>query len=268
MIALLFIFFSFVAQADVYQWVDDAGQSHFSDKPHQGAKIFKLETSHSYYQVKKVYDGDTILLENGKKVRFLGVNTPEVKGRNKEAQAGGEEAKQWLKARLKNSKVRLEIDVEKKDKYGRLLAHVFTEDKLHINLELVKLGLASVNIYPPNLKYVDELVMAGKKAESDNIGIWKYQEFKPKQAKNIVAGAFKGWQRVVGKINNIHHTRKNSYLVFTDSFSLRIRKKSHKYFPDLEGYVGKRVSVNGWINKRKQKYNMFIRHPSAIKLLE
>ncbi len=265
---LFLLCFSFVAQAEVFQWVDGQGKYHFSDKPHQGAEKFQLEASYSYYRVKKVYDGDTILLSNGIKVRFLGINTPEVKGRNKQAQAGGDVAKKWLQAKLKNTKVRLEKDVEKKDKYGRTLAHIFTEDKQHINLQLVELGLASVNIYPPNLKYVEVLIEAEQKAERSQLGIWQYKEYKTKQAKDIVQGDFKGWQRVVGKIKSIHHTRKNSYLVFSDSFSLQIKNKALELFPKLESYIGKKVEVRGWISKRKQHYSMFIRHPSAIKFIE
>ncbi len=267
MFLILFLLcFSFLAQAEVFQWIDDQGKYHFSDKARQGSKVFQLEKSHSYYQVKKIYDGDTILLKNGKKIRFLGVNTPEVEGRNKSAQAGGEEAKQWLVAKLKNKKVRLEMDVEKKDKYGRVLAHVFTEDKQHLNLELIKLGLGNLNIYPPSLKYLDAMLNAAKKAESSQLGIWARKEYKLKKIRDITKANYKGWQRVVGIIKNIRHTRKNSYLNFSDGFSVRIAKNSFKYFPALEKYVGQRVEVNGWINKRKDKFSMFVRHSSAIKL--
>jgi len=260
------LFFSISAHAEIFQWVDAKGNRHFSDKPHQGAEIFQLEKSDTYYQVKKVYDGDTILLTNGKKIRFLGINTPEVEGRNKSEQAGGEEAKYWLKRRLRNRKVRLEVDVEKKDKYGRLLAHIFTEDKQHINLELVQQGLASVSIYPPNLKYTQQLLKAEQQAEQNQLGIWAYQQYAPKQVEEIKQGRFKSWQRVVGKVSNIHHTRKNSYLKLSNNFSIKINKKALTFFPELEKYEGKEIEVRGWINKYKGNYNLLVRHPSAIKI--
>ncbi len=266
LLMLFLLFFLSSAQAEIFQWFDAKGNKHFSDKPHQGATALKVNAGYTYYQVKKIYDGDTILLANGKKVRFLGINTPEVEGRHKSAQAGGEQAKQWLFKKLNNSKVRLEKDVEKKDKYGRLLAHVFTEDKEHINLELVKRGLASVNIYPPNLKYSQVLLKAEHQAEQNRQGIWGYDEYAPKQAKDINQGGFKGWQRVRGMIKKIRHTRKNSYLDFSDSFALKINRKAFRYFPDLESYVGKSVEVRGWIGRRKNSYSMFVRHPSAIKI--
>jgi len=260
----LLFFISFCLHAEIFQWTDNKGNKHFSDKPHQGAKSLHVQAGYSYYHVKKVYDGDTVLLDNGKKVRFLGINTPEVEGRNKSAQAGGQEAKRWLQKALKNKKIRLEKDVEKQDKYKRLLAHLFTEDKQHINLELVKRGLASINIYPPNLKYTDDLLRAEKQAESSGFGIWSYQQYRPKPVSQIKQGSFKGWQRVIGQIKTIRHTRKYSYLNLSDTFSLKIAKQAKKLFPNLDDYLGKSVEVRGWINRHKDKYTMIIRHPSAI----
>ena len=264
----LLLIFSFSVQAEIFQWLDDNGQKHFSDKPHQGAQTLQLNAGYSYYSVKKVFDGDTILLSNGNKVRFLGINTPEVEGRNKQAQAGGDEAKQWLVNQLKGTKVRLEKDVEKQDKYGRLLAHVFTEAKEHLNLQLVEKGLATVNVYPPNLKYTDELIKAAQQAELSQLGIWRYKEYAPKSVEQIKGSSFKGWQRVVGRVKNVRHTRKYSYLNLSDSFGLKIDRKTAALFPKLESYIGKQVEARGWINKRKKQYSMFIRHPSAIKRYE
>jgi endonuclease YncB( thermonuclease family) len=87
--------------------------------------------------VEKVFDGDTILLSNGRKVRFLGINTPEVAGRNKSAEAGGEQAKDWLKNKLEHRKVLLQGDVEKQDNYQRTLAYVFTDNKEHMGVSRI-----------------------------------------------------------------------------------------------------------------------------------
>lgn len=264
---ILLFLIVFPVYADIFQWVDKAGNKHFSDRPQQGAEIFKIEKTYTYYQVKKVFDGDTILLSNGKKVRFLGINTPEVESRNKPTQAGGAEAKRWLTKQLLNKKVRLEKDVEKKDKYDRLLAYIFTEDNRHLNLELLERGLATVSIYPPNIKYTGVFVAAAKLAEDKGLGIWGYAEYELKQAVDIKQGRFKGWQRVVGKVQNIRRTRKNVFLKLTDGFSVQISKKMLKSFPDLGAYLGKQVEVRGWIRRKKARYSMFVRHPSALLLM-
>ena len=265
---LLLFIVSFSTQAEIYQWFDAKGNKHFSDRPHQDAQTLQINPGYTFYYVKKVYDGDTVLLANGNKIRLLGINTPEVEGRYKTAQAGGEEAKRWLQKKLQNKKVRLLKDVEKKDKYGRLLAHIFTEDKQHINLELVKAGLASVNIHPPNLKFTDQLLKAEQQAELARLGIWNYKEYAPKQSNQIKQARFKGWQRVVGQINNIRHGRKYSYLNFSDTFALKIERKFMGLFPELESYVGKKLEARGWINKHKNRYSMFIRHPAQLKAIK
>ncbi|KAF3978177.1 MAG: thermonuclease family protein [Methylococcales symbiont of Iophon sp. n. MRB-2018] len=267
LLLLLFSTLSFSAQSEIFLWIDGDGKKHFSDKPHHNAEVLQVNVGYTYHQVKKVYDADTVLLTNGNKVRFLGINTPETERGNKLAQAGGKEAKQWLVKILKNKKIRLEADVEKKDKYGRLLSYLFTEDKQHINLELVKRGLATVNIHPPNLKYTEQLLSAQQSAEKAGKGIWKHKEYTPKAADNIQNGRFKGWQRVIGNIKKIHNTDKYSYLNLTDKFSLKISRKSQALFPKMESYMGKKVEVRGWINSYKNRYSMFIRHPSAIILL-
>lgn len=264
---ILFLFFllSFSAQADVFLWVDEKGNRHYSDKLRQGAKEVAIRKEYTFYHVKKIYDGDTIQLRNGKKIRFLGINTPEVEGRYKTSQRGGKEAKQWLSTSLKNSRVRLEGDVEKKDKYGRWLAYVFTEKGVHINLQLIKKGLASVTIHPPNLKYTKDLLAAQELAEKKQLGIWAYAEYQPKKVTELGQVNLKGWQRIIGRVKSVRQARKYSYLEYSKVFSLRIARRSLGLFPNLDSYIGKQVEARGWVNKYKGKYTMFVRHPSALK---
>jgi len=262
---LLLLVNPFTSQAEIFKWYDSEGNTHFSDQPHQGAKTLKIDPGYSFVKVKKVYDGDTILLTNGNKIRLLGINTPEVESRYKSAsEAGGEAAKQWLKKLLLKKKVRIERDVEKHDKYSRVLAHVFTEDKQHINLELVKKGFASVNIHPPNIKYTDELVDAQNQAEQAQLGIWNLEEYVPKQFDEINRSNYKGWHRVKGLVNSISQTRKYVSLIFSEKFSIKIHKQALDLFSNLDDYLDTPLEVRGWIKKRKKHYIMFIRHPSQL----
>ncbi len=255
-------------QAEIFYWFDNNGQKHYSDRARQGAESLRVQAGYNYVRVKKVHDGDTILLFNGKKVRLLGINTPEVESRHKTLQAGGEEARQWLSKKVLNQKVRLESDIEKTDKYGRFLAHVFTEKQEHINVELVKLGYASVNIHPPNLNYTDKLLQAQQLAETQSLGLWGYSDYQPIKVSQITKSRYKGWQRVVGQIKKIRETRKYSYLAFNDKFALKVERKAQSLFPDLNSYIDQKVEVRGWISKSKKRYSMFIRHPGAIKRLD
>ena len=88
------------------------------------------------FVVSRVIDGDTIELIDGIKIRYIGINTPEVN------QPGGKEATEANRALVEGEKVRLEYDVQQQDKYGRTLAYVSLEDGTFVNAELVKQGYA------------------------------------------------------------------------------------------------------------------------------
>lgn len=117
------------------------------------------------FLVKKVIDGDTIELENGIKVRYIGINAPE------EGQSFYEEAKILNSLLVENKNVSLEYDVQKYDQNGRLLAYVFLDD-LFINLQIVKEGMAFVYIVTPNSKYSAEFMKAQKEAQEKGLGLW------------------------------------------------------------------------------------------------
>lgn len=265
--------------AEIYEWRDANGSKHFSDRPVADAKIVDdpkivdIKPGYGFYKVKTVYDGDTVVLEDGRKIRFLGINTPEVQHRDKLADAGGDEAKRWLADKLKNTKVRLEVGAEKTDKYGRTLAHLFTEKKEHINLQMVAAGLAAVSIYSNELLYVNELVKVQNQAEQAKLGIWGRPEYAAIPVGSLTEAGHPGWTRLVGKVVNIRKTRKSVYLEFSpvlsaaegDAFEARIENKWLDLFPDVNGYLGKTIEVRGWLTKSKGHWSMLIRHPSAIK---
>jgi endonuclease YncB( thermonuclease family) len=258
----------FSVASEIYQWRDRHGKTYFSDVKNARAKLVKIKPGYGYYFVKRVFDGDTVMLENGTKIRFLGINAPEVEHRNKPGQQGGKEAKRWLEQAVSGKKIRLQKDLEKKDKYGRTLAHVFTEDHRHLNLELVEAGLAAVNIHPPNLKFTKELLRAQDYAEMKKLGIWQYPQYQPKTVASLEGKRPKGWQRVVGSVVRIRQSRKYAYLVFSKQFDARIALKNLSYFPDIRSYVGKKIEIRGWLSRRKKHLSMLIRHPAAIKIVE
>ncbi len=259
---------SFSCLSEIYQWKDQYGKSHFSDVKRAQAKLVKINSGYGYFFVKRVFDGDTVMLENDTKVRLLGIDTPEVEHRNKPGQSGGEEAKRWLEHAVLGKKIRLQKDIEKKDKYGRTLAHIFTQDRRHINLELVELGLATVNIYPPNLQFTKELLRAQEYAETEGLGMWRYPQYQPMTVAAMDGKRLKGWQRIVGTVERIRQSRKYVYLVFSKQFDARIALKNLIYFPDIKSYIGKKIEVRGWLSRRKKHRSMLIRHPAAIKIVE
>lgn len=123
-------------------------------------------------KVKRVIDGDTILLQNGERVRYIGVNAPEVDHSPRGAEPLGREAKEANRRLVEGKWVRLEFDSERRDKYGRLLAYVFLDDGTFVNGWLVERGLAKAVSYPPNLKYQDLLKKLEREARKKQQGVW------------------------------------------------------------------------------------------------
>lgn len=126
--------------------------------------------------VTKVVDGDTFWVddgsEKGKKVRLIGVDTPETLHPKKGQEAYGREASDFTKSLLSSKKVRLEFDVDSLDRYGRLLAYVYLENGLFVNAELVRKGYAQVATFPPNVKYADYFLKLQRKARDRKLGLW------------------------------------------------------------------------------------------------
>jgi len=121
--------------------------------------------------VTRVYDGDTIKLANGEKVRYIGIDTPEMNYDNPPAEYLAREATVFNKRLVANKVVRLEFDVEKRDKYGRLLAYVFVEDTF-VNAKMIEEGYATVFIIRPNVRYADRLLSLQRKARQEKKGLW------------------------------------------------------------------------------------------------
>jgi micrococcal nuclease len=128
--------------------------------------------------VVRVVDGDTIRarLDGGgeEPVRLIGIDTPETKDPRKPVQCYGREAAARTAALLpRGTRVRLERDVEARDRYGRLLAYVFrASDGLFVNLALAREGYAQVLTIPPNVAHAEEFVAAVREAREAGRGLW------------------------------------------------------------------------------------------------
>jgi micrococcal nuclease len=121
-----------------------------------------------FSMVKRVIDGDTIELENGEMVRYLGIDTPEIQ----QKECGSEESSNFNKNLVENKKVRLLKDITDKDSYGRILRYVFTEDGQFVNYLLVRNGLAQTLPIPPDTLFDKTFEDALKTAKKENLGIW------------------------------------------------------------------------------------------------
>ncbi len=126
-----------------------------------------------------VIDGDTIEVSIGGKaerVRLLGIDAPESVHPTVPVQCFGPEASAELKALLPaGTEVRVERDVESRDRYERLLLYVYrADDGLFVNQWLVSTGLADVVVYEPNSALAGALSTAKRAARSRPVGLWQH----------------------------------------------------------------------------------------------
>lgn len=130
------------------------------------------------YLVKRAVDGDTIELSTKRLVRYIGIDTPEVR---KKAEGGrweykpepfGMEAAEFNRKLVEGKRVRLEYDVQKNDKHGRTLAYVYLGDEF-INAKLIEEGYAKVMTIPPNVKCVELFRKLEREAREGKRGLWR-----------------------------------------------------------------------------------------------
>jgi micrococcal nuclease len=122
----------------------------------------------------RVIDGDTIHVRvNGRieKVRYIGVNTPETHHPTKGEEYGGREATEVNRRLVEGKTVRLKLDVQERDRYGRLLAYVYVGDTM-VGAELVRLGYAQVMTIPPNVRHQELFLKLEREARETERGLW------------------------------------------------------------------------------------------------
>ncbi len=131
----------------------------------------------SNVKVARVIDGDTVELETGETLRYIGIDTPETKHPSKPVQCYGEEAYQANKKLVEGKTVRIEKDVSNVDKYRRLLRYVYVSTQaspsgILVNDHLVRNGFAFASTFPPDVKFSEQFLEAQREAREKNRGMW------------------------------------------------------------------------------------------------
>lgn len=123
-------------------------------------------------KVLRVVDGDTLVLINGERVRYIGVDTPEEFDERKPIQCFAKEAAQKNKELVEGKTIKFYNDVNVKDKYGRWLGFVYLEDGTFVNLELIKQGYAFAYPFPPDISKAEQFRNAEAYARVSKLGLW------------------------------------------------------------------------------------------------
>jgi micrococcal nuclease len=135
--------------------------------------------------VARVVDGDTLRLSDGRKVRLIGVDTPEVhysekllrdsKRTHKDVdviRSLGRRSADFTRRLCEGKAIKIEKDITKLDRYGRILGYVYLEDGIFVNAEIIKEGYGQVMTIPPNVKYSEYFYNLQREARNKRIGLW------------------------------------------------------------------------------------------------
>jgi endonuclease YncB( thermonuclease family) len=168
---------------------NETTQTFYQDSPMVGIGKEELEQLANHFNlevvtVERVVDGDTLKLTDGRRVRLIGVNTPESTKRTEEY---GKEASQYTTSKLNGKQVWIQKDISETDRYDRLLRIVWLaiptddmdENEIRtkmFNADLVINGYAEPSTFQPDVKYSDYFIKFAGEAREQNTGLWAYGE--------------------------------------------------------------------------------------------
>ncbi len=221
-------------------------------------------------RVVAVFDGDTVKLQDGRRVRFLGINTPEVGKNNKPAQPFADTARQRLTRLISAApEVGLSFGPQREDHYGRLLAYVFGKDGLDLQRVLLREGLAAAITVPPNVAHAECYLEDERKARQARLGMWSGGDYLPVTPTSLPANAG-GFVYLKGKIERVGKSRKSVWLNLSQRVALRVARDDMAYFTHYrpEQLQGRTVIARGWLSRYKDQQIIRVRHPASLELLD
>ena len=233
--------------------------------------------------VSSVLDGDTLYLEGGLKVRLSAMQAPKLPLGRKGFKAWplGKESRAALDILTKGQKVGLYYGGERRDRYDRALAQVYTLDSddkpdLWVQEEMIRLGMSRVYTWPDTYQDSQKLYRAEREARAGGRGIWSHDYYDIRSPEpNMLAQDVDSFQLVEGIITSSADIRGRVYLNFgsdykTD-FTIAIAKRDRKRFKragiDPVTLEGARVRVRGWIELINGPM-IWLDHPERLEILD
>lgn len=240
---------------------------------------FEPTTANQKVLVKWVYDGDTLLVTdrkggNKRKIRLIGIDTPEVAHHQQKAQPYGAIAREQLRALLKkhDNQIVLEFDEEKHDRYKRELAYTYLPDGKSISEWLLQQGYAKTLVFPPNVKYAECFKKAERSAQANELNLWSLKTNQTTSVADLKSKT-KGYIRLKGKVTRVKQGKKTLTIEMKSKFKkpikISIKKKYKKYFKGLnfEKLMSQEIVVTGILKSKKGKRTIKLKHSSQLEVL-
>jgi len=215
--------------------------------------------------LKKVNDGDTVTLDNGRLVRFIGINTPEINHRNiAKSDPYALEAKALLEKYLRvGDKLHLIFDKTKKDKYGRKLAYVYSKTGRNLALLQLKSGLARQLVIGQNDKFWRCFQDVERQARLRKRGVWS--DFKPLTASHLKKSD-EGYVHIKGRITKVKKNKKGLELLIDKRLMVSISNTKLRVFKQngVAIRLHEKVFLSGKLIFSRGEPKLTLYHPAQI----
>ncbi len=224
-------------------------------------------------QVHHALDGDSLLLADGRQVRLIGVNTPEIhpsadKTKRVAPQPLAREAARFTGTRVDGQRVTLHFERERTDRHRRLLAHVTLSDGSNLEEALLREGLGWLVAIPPNVTELPRLQAAEDEARLAKRGVWAREEYRPVAAERLTTKDA-GFLFVTGTVRKLRQSSYAYYFELTPRTSLSVpREEWNRYFAGLYAspqlLMGRKLVARGWASAREGKLRVRVAHPTML----
>jgi len=233
-------------------------------------------------QVVGVIDGDTVILRDQSHLHLVGIQAPKIPLAGRKIKAApfgpqspfGLQSKAFLSHLVQGKFVTLYFGGQKKDRYGRLLAHLFLDDGRWVQGELLRKGLARVYTFSDNRAIVPEMLALEKQARQNKQGLWSRENYKVKKQENA-RKYLNSFQLITGTVKQVAKVRSRYYLNFGDDwrqdFTIVITAPAARKFIKAglkpENFEGKKIEIRGWL----KSYNgpmIEATHPEQIVIIK
>ncbi|MFJ2686472.1 thermonuclease family protein [Pseudomonas sp. NPDC087342] len=202
--------------------------------------------------VQRVVDGDTLRLSDGRSVRMIGLNTPELGRQGRTDEPFAVAARKRLEALVAASDGRVGLlpGKETKDRYGRTLAHVYSANGANLEAQMLAEGLGFQVAMAPNIDLVSCQQSAERAARQAGLGLWR-------QSPVLKADQIKvsGFAVLGGRVSKVQRNRGGVWVELQDSVVLRVAPNVLGRFDvrSLERLKGKQIEARGWVLDRSRR---------------
>ena len=215
-------------------------------------------------RVLRAYDGDSLWLTDGREVRLIGVNAPELGRDGLPDQPLAAAARDRTDGLVRGRAVQLVYDLERFDHYGRTLAYVGLPDGRDLQELLIREGLGWFIAVAPNVARLDVYRSAETQARIASRGIWARAEYKPIPVEKLTRDDT-GFRRIVGTVHHVEDHGDWALLRLAPGVALAI-SRGHGA-PSPESLARKRILARGWLTEYKNGLSMRVSAPAMLEVL-